>query len=404
MASLFSDNPSSLFGKGTTAVGDLFHEDENNEDESSLFHPRKPENEDENGLPELPTFSSGQKTSKDPPKTEEKPPEPEKPKQKKKSKEKKRVQKFIVQKKEVQAPDPMKKALTHFQTSINQQFDSINRVIEDLKPPDQVQGAVLPNDQILRQIQDAVNFADEKDGILMTEQYQIDRINAGEFENDERKLLRAKIEELNSQIEEETAKTNELEQNIALMQEQYGQMVDENEQLEPNSQNSQTRLRNVIKRDIERANLEYANHKTTTEKLMADESDQIKILKEQTEKFASNNELFKDFKYTSPEDYEKARNDFKEEANKAINTLIDGVMAIFENGVKPKLQYGGDTVVAAMKSSLWKIGKTITDLGVNFDIDDDEEIVFEPLEEEEENEGFDGEAEEEEEEEQDEDQ
>ena len=79
-------------------------------------------------------------------------------------------------------------------------------------------------------------------------------------------------------------------------------------------------------------------------------------------------------------------------------------MAIFENGVKPKLQYGGDTVVAAMKSSLWKIGKTITDLGVNFDIDDDEEIVFEPLEEEEENEGFDGEAEEEEEEEQDEDQ
>ena len=345
---------------------------------------------------------SAPKTSNDPPKAEEKEPEQEKAKQKKKPKEKKRVQKFVVQKKEVQAPDPMKKALTHFQTSINQQFDSITRVINELKPPDQVQGAVLPKDQILRQIQEAVNFADEKDGILMTEQYQIDRINAGEFENDERKLLRAKIEELNSQIEEETAKTTELEQSIAQMQEQYGQMVDENEQLEPNSQNSQTRLRNVIKRDIERANLELANHKANTEKQMADETEQIKILKEQTEKFASNNLLYKDFTYTSPEDYEKARTDFKEQVSKAVNDLVEGVMAIFENGVKSNLQYGGDTVVNAIKSSLWKIGKNITDLGVNFDIDEDEEIVFEPLEEEEENEqGFDGGEEEEEEEEED---
>lgn len=400
MASIFQGDPPSLFGKGTTAVGDLFQEDENNDDESSLFRPPPKANEDENGLPELPTFSSAPKPSNEPPKAEEKEPEPEKPKQKKKPKEKKRVQKFVVQKKEVQAPDPMKKALTHFQTSINQQFDSITRVIEELKPPDQVQGAVLPKDQILRQIQEAVNFADEKDGILMTEQYQIDRINAGEFENDERKLLRAKIEELNSQIEEETAKTTELEQNIAQMQEQYGQMVDENEQLEPNSQNSQTRLRNVIKRDIERANLELANHKATTEKQMSEETEQIQILKEQTEKFASNNELYKDFKYTSPEEYEKAKSDFKEQASKAINDLVEGVMAIFENGVKSNLQYGGDTVVNAIKSSLWKIGKNITDLGVNFDIDEDEEIVFEPLEEEEENEqGFGGEEEEDEEEE-----
>ena len=36
MASIFNGDPPSLFGKGTTAVGDLFQEDENNEDESSF--------------------------------------------------------------------------------------------------------------------------------------------------------------------------------------------------------------------------------------------------------------------------------------------------------------------------------------------------------------------------------
>lgn len=379
MANLFSNNPASLFGNGTTAAGELF-QDEDQEGQPSLFsnEPTSPEVEDdENGLPSLPTFNAKPK----PDKVEEKQKE-EKPAEVKshKPKQKKRVQKYVVHKKEVQQVDPMKKALSHFQNSMNQQFESISHVIESLQPADELQGAVLPKDQILRQIQDAVTFAEERDSELRAKQFQIDRINAGEFENDERKLLREKISELNDQLEEETAKTNEIEQSIIQMQEQFAQMTDELEQLEPNSQNSQTRLRNVIKRDIERANMESQTHKEATEKQMEEENEQIKILKEQTEKFQTENSLYDGVTITTVDELNQFKDEFRAKVKSAIDQMVAGVNRILEKNLRPKKDYGGDVVHFALKATFQKVGMPLLepdkefpqddDLGIN---DDDEE-------------------------------
>ncbi|OHS95310.1 hypothetical protein TRFO_38601 [Tritrichomonas foetus] len=360
----------------------MFHEDPNDDDAGSLFPSNpQPTAEDDD---ELPMFSISKPAEPKPTPTSKpaaaasKQAEPPKKSEHKKRPEKKRVQKFVLQKKENAAPDPMKKALTHFQLEFNQQYESLLQVIESLKPPDEIQGAVLPKDQILRKVQEAVDFADERDGDLLSKQIQIDKYDAGEFENDERKLLREKIAELKSQVDAEKAETTKIEQRINQLQEQYGQIIDEDEQLGPNSQNSETRMRNVLKRELERANLDLNNFKTVSEKRIEENSEQIKILKEQTEKFAEENDLWKDYSFKTEEDLANAKRDFKDKVKKVINDMVDGVMEMIEGSLNVENEYSGDTVLSAMRTALQETGESLCDL----DADDAEEEDVEEEEEE----------------------
>ena len=367
MADLFGDNPpTSLFGAGTTAVGELFRDEEEKPGDISLFAPPEPKKQQEpvkgEDLPTL-SFSAPVAQKKEEPKKENrenKQQKEQKPPEKKKKTEKKRVQKFVVQKKEqAPPPDPVKKALAHFQSTFNTQFDALMQVIDSLKPPDEVQGAVLPKDQILRQIQDAVEFADERDGELLSKQILIDRIDSGEFENDERKVLREKVADLKKQIDAETKETQKVEQKINQLLEEIAYLTNEIEQFGPNSQNSETRLRNAIKRDIERANLEFQNYKKSTEKAIADQADQVVIFNEQKEKLEEQNLIWRDYPFKTEEDLAKGKADFKEKVKKIINDMVDGVVDMIDKNLKSNRDYSGDVVINAMKMALRETGESL---------------------------------------------
>lgn len=262
----------------------------------------------------------------------------------------------------VKSKDLVKRALNHLQRDIGQRFDELTEIIESLKPAEQPQGAVLPTDKIMREIEAAVSASEAKDRVIRQKQLAIESMSYSIAEREERTTLRKDISELMEEIAAEGARFADAENDFSFKEQEIERLKTELVQAASKNEQAEQRLRTQVERDIAKAKRDLENERKDSAVRIEQMRQEVKTMTKQTGQLgAENQKLSKMIPKTTQADVDSFQAQTIEKLKGVIRKLVTDVNDMITDNLDTENEYGGDVVCNAMKQALQRTAEVILD-------------------------------------------
>ncbi|KAH0790150.1 peptidoglycan DD-metalloendopeptidase family protein [Histomonas meleagridis] len=356
MADLFDESPS----EPTTLFGAM----------SSLRQKKNEPKKEENVLPPIPQDNIPKENS--PPPTPEPQPTPETPPSnnqevspkasKPKTKSSPKIKKVVIQKNTQKPKDNVRRSIAHLQQNLNRRFDELFQIINKLTPTEMPQGAVLTNDNIMRQIQSAVDDSKKKDQILIQKQEQIDQMTDTLSEHEERTQLRKRISSISEDIAAEAARFTDAQAELDFLSQQIERAKSELALLTTRTTQNETRMKSQYEKEISKFKSDVEQLKNDSEKAITTSKETSNLMnKKIVELRKENDRLKKSEPKVTEEEIDDFQDQIKEKLKEIVGAIAKGTYALIEKKIDSEEKYSGTFVQDTMKEALQEEASNVID-------------------------------------------